>query len=156
MPQLFFPFFPSGMTLINSNIGFEKRDGKVFYFCGNMPVFSHSENDRASFRMFTSQLYVNGNATQAEIVRAFGVSKESVKRSVKLFREKGSAGFFAQRETRGPSVLIPEVLSDIQDRLDQGQNVAVIAKELGLKKNTLQKAVLDGRLHQKKRLLTHR
>lgn len=151
MPQLFFPIFPPGMTLINSNLGFKKENGKIYYFCGNMPVFCHDENDQASFRMFTSQLYVNGNATQAEIVRAFGVTAISVKRSVKLFREKSLAGFFAQRETRGPSVLIPGVLSDIQDRLDQGQSIGAIAKELGLKKNTVQKAILDGRLHQKKR-----
>lgn len=150
MPQLFFPFFPSGMTLINSDIGFEKRDGKVFYFCGNMPIFSHEENDQASFRLFTSQLYVNGNATQAEIVKAFGVSAQSVKRSVKLYRENGTAGFFAQREKRGPSVLLPDVLSEIQNRLDQGTDTGTIAIELGLKKNTLQKAILDGRLHKKK------
>ena len=43
--------------------------------------------------MFTSQLYINGSASQAEICRAFGVSKISVLRSVKLYREKGMAGF---------------------------------------------------------------
>jgi hypothetical protein len=120
-----------------------------------MPIFCHGKNDYASFQMFTSQLYVNGNATQAEIVRAFGVTAISVKRSVKLFREKGSAGFFAPRATRGPSVLTPKILSEVQDRLDQDQEIGAIGKELNLKKDTLQKAVLDGRLHKKKRLPGH-
>lgn len=59
-----------------------------------MPVFQHPEEDYASFRLFTSQLVVNGNAKQAEIVRAFNVSPSSVKRWVKKHREKGSEVFF--------------------------------------------------------------
>jgi len=64
MPQLQFPFFPAGMTLINSNLGFKKDDGKIFYFHGSMPVFSHDENDYDTFRLFTSQLYLNGNGSR--------------------------------------------------------------------------------------------
>ncbi len=94
MPQLLLPFFPEEITLINSRIGFEKRDGIVYYFAGSMPVYQHPENDLKSFRFFTSQIVVNGNATQSEIVRAFGVSVISVKRWVKRYREQGVEGFF--------------------------------------------------------------
>jgi hypothetical protein len=94
MPQLLLPFFPEEATLINSYIGFEKRHGIVYYFTGIMPVYQHPETDIESFRFFTSQIVVNGNATQAEIVRAFGVSSISVKRWVKKYREEGARGFF--------------------------------------------------------------
>jgi transposase-like protein len=151
MPQLQFPFFPSGMTLINSNLGFQKNDGKIFYFHGSMPVFSHDEKDYDTFRFFTSQLYLNGNATQAEIAKAFGVTLISVKRSVKVFREKGPAGFFAPPPRRGASVLTPNVLSEVQELLDQGVDVAEIGKEHHLKKDTLKKAIQEGRLHQAKK-----
>ncbi len=71
MPQAQLPFFPSGTTEININLAFEKKQGRITYFSGTMPVFSHDENDRQTFRMIISQFYINGNATQAELYRAF-------------------------------------------------------------------------------------
>ena len=53
------------------------------YAHGSMPVFSHDKDDIQAFRMITSQFYVNGNATQSQIARAFGVTLVSVKRAVK-------------------------------------------------------------------------
>ncbi|MCD6485750.1 MAG: helix-turn-helix domain-containing protein, partial [Syntrophobacterales bacterium] len=94
------------------------------------------------------QLYVNGSATQAEICRAFGVSKISVKRSVKLYREKGMAGFYAEPNRRGAAVLTPPVLDKVQELLDAGRPIPEIAKELALKADTLRKAVQAGKLYQ--------
>lgn len=94
MPQLNLPLFKEDMTLINSFVGFQERNGKVYYFNGSMPVYQHPKNDLKSFRLFTSQLVVNGNARQIEIVKAFGVSPISVKRWVKRYREDGAQGFF--------------------------------------------------------------
>lgn len=94
MPQTRLPFFPEDIQLVNNYIGFQKKKGIIYYFNGAMPVFQHPESDYSSFRLFTSQLVVNGNATQAEIVRAFDVSSISVKRWVKKYREGGAAAFF--------------------------------------------------------------
>jgi len=94
MPQTHLPFFPEDATLINNRIGFSKRNGIVYYFNGDMPVYQHPEKDYPSFRLFTSQIVVNGNATQQEIVRAFGVSSISVKRWVKKYRTEGAQAFF--------------------------------------------------------------
>ena len=68
-------------------LAFSKQDGRVTYFNGSMPVFVHEEDDQASFQMITAQFCVNGNAKQADIVRAFGVTKISLKRAVKRSRE---------------------------------------------------------------------
>jgi hypothetical protein len=94
MPQTRIPFFPDDINLINTYIGVQKRNGIVFYFNGAMPIFQHPENDLSSFRLFTSQLIVNGNAKQSEIVRAFDISAISVKRWVKKYREQGAESFF--------------------------------------------------------------
>lgn len=94
MPQIKLPFFPEDIRLINSYIGFQKRNGIVYYFVGSMPVYQHPENDIQSFRFYTSQIIVNGNASQSEIVEAFGISSISVKRWVKKYREQGSKAFF--------------------------------------------------------------
>jgi len=94
MPKTLLPLFPDDITLINNYVGVKKEDGIVYYFVGSMPVFQHQENDYASFRLFTSQLVVNGNAKQSEIIRTFGVSKSSVKRWVKKYKEQGAESFF--------------------------------------------------------------
>ena len=73
MPQVQLPIFPPGVTHINSEVAFEERDGKVYYFNGHLPVFVHEKSALATFRLFSTQLVINGNATQAEISRAFGV-----------------------------------------------------------------------------------
>jgi hypothetical protein len=94
MLQTRLPFFSEDIELINNYIGFQKKNGIVYYFNGAMPVFQHPEKDYASFRLFTSQLVVNGNVKQVEIVRAFNVSAISVKRWVKKYREQGAESFF--------------------------------------------------------------
>jgi len=148
MPQAQLPFFPSGTTEINVNLAFEKKDGRVTYFYGTLPVFFHEEDDLPTFQMIISQLHINGSATQAELCRAFGVTAISVKRAVKKYRERGAAGFFKPRNTRGATVLTEEILVQAQSLLDQGEEVSDAAKTLGIKSNTLNKAILDGRLHK--------
>ena len=61
------PIFPAGVTYINSEVAFQERDGKVYYFNGHLPVFVHETNALATFRLFSTQLVINGNATQAVI-----------------------------------------------------------------------------------------
>ena len=94
MPQIQLPIFPASSTPITSELAFQERDSVVWYFNGHLPVFSHPVTDIASFRFFTSQLIANGNASQSEISRAFGVSLVSVKRACKTLRDEGAAGFF--------------------------------------------------------------
>lgn len=148
MPQLQLPVFPQGATPINQHLGFIRQNNTVTYIYGNLPVFSHDVDDMRSFRMFSSQLYINGSASQAEICRAFGVSKISMKRSVKLYRKKGTAGFFEEPNRRGPAVLTPEVLDTIQELLDSQWSIPDIARKMDLKADTLRNAVKAGKLRQ--------
>ena len=48
MPQLHLPMFPHGVTPITDVLAFAKQDGRVTYFSGQMPVFSHAEDDVAN------------------------------------------------------------------------------------------------------------
>lgn len=147
MPQIQLPMFPDGVTHITSVLAFEKRDGRVTYFNGMMPVFSHDEDDVQTFRMITSQFCLNGNATQVEIAKAFGVPLSTIKRYCKLYREKGPGGFYAPKPHRGPAVLTETVLRQAQELLDQECPVGMVAQQLGIKRNTLTKAVRAGHLH---------
>ncbi len=149
MPQVQLPIFAAGITPITSQLGYVKQDGRVTYFNGMMPVFAHDADDLKTFRMITSQFCVNGNCSQPDIVRAFGVPLTTVKRYCALYREKGVCGFYEERAVRGAGVLIPSVLENAQLLLDQDIAPSQVAGKLGIKPNTLIKAIRAGRLHER-------
>lgn len=153
MPQAWLPLIPSGATSVNHVVSVVKEDGRWTYFCGVNPVFFHDEADRRAFRMFTAQLVCQGMCRQAEIIGTFGVSKNSVSRSVNKYREGGPGAFFAPRVGRGRSVLTDEVMARAQALLHRGQSKQDVAAQLGVKVDTLRKAVSQGRLREPPRVV---
>jgi transposase len=151
MPQAILPMFSPGAKEITPYVGYENRDKHIYYFIGQVPVFNHHIEDVQSFRFIISQLHTSGHAKQSEIVKAFGVTPISVKRSVKLFRDKGMAGFIGKDAPRPSRVLTDAVLSEIQQLLNEGRAAPAIAKELKLKAGTINKAIRDGKLVRKKK-----
>ena len=147
MPQLQLPIFPAGATEINSRIAVQKDAGTVWYIHGHLPVFQHEEADVRSFRMFTSQMIDGGTVKPKEIVKTFGVPMITVKRYVKLYRDRGPKGFYeAKPRHSSASVLKGEVIEQAQRLLDEGRSVPEVAEELGVLANTLHKAIHAGRL----------
>jgi hypothetical protein len=152
MAQLQLPIFPAGVTEINSQIAVQKNAGSVCYIYGHLPVFQHSEDDVDGFRMFTSQMIINGTVKPKEIVEAFGVPMVTVKRYVKVFRERGTQGFYvAKPRHSSASVLKGHVLERAQQLLEAGRSVPEVAQELKVLANTLHKAIRAGRLPQQKK-----
>ena len=147
MAQLVLPLFPSGATEITPTLSFSRVEQTVTYFHSGMPIFSHDQSERASFRYITAQLHVTAGATQAQLSRAFGVPQITIKRAVKLYRDLGIKGFFAPRVTRGAAVLTASVIEQAQGQLDAGQSAIAVATELGIKPDTFTKAIRAGRLH---------
>lgn len=151
MPQLQLPVFPIGTTAINPELAFERRAEQVVYFNGHLPVFTHTTEDVASFRFFTTQLIVNGTASQGEIVKAFGVPLTTVKRCCRLYRERGPSAFFKPAARRQGHRLTPEKLAEAQALLEEGKTVPSISAQLGILASTLHKAIDHGRLKQVKK-----
>ena len=149
MPQLQLPMFPAGVTEINTRVAVEARDGRVCYIHGHLPVFQHDEKDVWSFRMFTSQMIVNGTAKPKEIVQRFRVPMGTVKRYMKVYRDYGAKGFYEPKPRHSSaSVLKGEVLERAQQLLDEGQSIPEVAKQLKVLANTIHKAIRAGRLRQ--------
>ena len=140
------PLIADGATRISDSISVVRDKEQWIYFCGVQPVFQHAERDRRSFQMFTAQLICQGPCRQTDIVRAFGVSKNSVIRSVKRYRAGGVAAFYTPRAPRGATVITPEVAAQAQQWLGAGWSPRDVANELGLKLDTLRKAIQQGRL----------
>jgi hypothetical protein len=107
MPQVQLPIFPTGVTHINSEVAFEERDGKVYYFDGHLPVFVHEKSALSTFRLFSTQLVINGNATQAEIfssIRGAAGNGQTLCEAL-----PGAAAFFAPAKKRSASKLTEQV-----------------------------------------------
>lgn len=97
------PFFPDTATEVTWELGFGREGSSVYYFFRGMPVFTHGVNDIDSFRMITAKFCVNGRAEEVDIACAFGVSQDSVRQAVEIYRAKGSAGFYPQRPAQTQS-----------------------------------------------------
>lgn len=149
MPQALLPMIPPDATPISETVSVVRQEKEWTYFCGVQPVFRHAENDRRSFRMFTAQLCCQGVCTQAEIIRGFGVSKNSVLRSVAKYRREGIDGFYRRRKARGATVMTAAVTAQAQELLNLGRTCREVAEELGIQADTLRKAIDRGAVKKK-------
>jgi transposase len=148
MPQIQLPIFPEGCIELTSHLAVQVRDGRVTYFYGHMPVFVHEQSDLRTFRMVTSQFIVNGVVKESQVIKAFGLPPITVKRYVKLYRTKGTAGFFEERRHRGPAVLTDDVIERAQGFFDMGMSRSELSVQIGVKANTIAKAIRAGRLRE--------
>ena len=146
IPQALLPLIPEDATRISDLISIVRQEGQWFYFCGTQPVFFHAEGDLRAFRMFTAQLCIHGACKQAQIIKAFGVSKSSVLRSVNKYRQEGIDGFYKPRRVRGAPVVTTEVIHQAQQRFEEGHSKAEVARELDIPYDTLRKAIDQGRI----------
>jgi len=141
MPQVQLPIFPAGSVEINRDLACCTEDEQVIYYNGHLPVFTHAKSDLASFRLFTSQLIVQGSATQGHIAKAFGVPLVAIKRATKLYRQRGAAGFFVPKARREGSKLNTEKLEQARALLVQGHRLPVVGEQTGVLTDTLRKAI---------------
>jgi len=70
----------------------------------------------------------------------------AIKRSTKLYRERGAAGFFVPKARREGSRLNAQKLEQARALLVQGQPLAVVSAATGVLTDTLRKAIQGGRL----------
>lgn len=146
MPEIQLPVFPVGSVEITRELACRAEDEDVVYYNGHLPVFTHAKKDLASFRLFTSQLIVQGSATQGDISNAFGVPIIAIKRATKLFREQGAKGFFAARPRREGTRLNAQKLEQARLLLLNGHPLPVVSRQTGVLTDTLRKAIASGRL----------
>lgn len=151
MPQMVLPFFPKDVTFINNSLAFCCNENEIYYFYeGPNPIFSHSKSDVQTFRMIVSQFYVTGKATQSEICRAFGIPAITLKRSVKLYRDQGPAGFYQPVvRTRGARVLTDKIIDETEKLLSEGKELQEVSKKLGVKYDTLYRGIKNGKIIKK-------
>ena len=106
------------------------------------------------FRYITSSLITNGECKQVDIIRTFGVSKISVKRWAKIYREEGIDGFTkrkGKKRKRKGNVLTDDKLREVQKLFDEGKIRTDVANEIGVLRDTLVKVIYAGRIIETKK-----
>lgn len=148
--QLRVPLYPREATSLGEELSVLERDGVVWYFHYDKPMFSHASSDLKSFRMITSTFCDHGQCKLVDVERAFGVSSISVKRALKQYREQGVSSFFDKHPVIAvkPRVLTQERVQEVQSLLDEGLLPREIGERLGIKADTIRRAITSGRLHR--------
>jgi hypothetical protein len=147
MPQLTLPMLPADATPLGDKAAFAKRNGRWIYYLGLHQIYEHPEGDDRMFKVVAAQLISNGICRHRDVVKTFGVSKSSVNRALKKYRSGGIDAFYQKREGgRRGTVLTEERLERAQRLLDRGSTRREAAEELEIPKDTLRKAINDGRL----------
>lgn len=147
MVQTLFPVFPEEIKMINHQIGIKPVGDKIFYFNGGGVIYEHEKDDYASFRYISSQMIILGSVRQTDVIKFFKVSKSSVIRWQRIYKQKGAKGFFGTKNVKkGGNVLTPEVLLQVQSNLNLGKAVKEIGVLFGIKPDTIIKAIQSGRL----------
>jgi len=148
--QLRLPIFPPSIKLITPHLGVLEDDEIVTYFHCGAPIFNHGASDLRSFRYITSKFIDGGLCKGTEISRCFGVSIDSVRRSLRLLRSEGEDGFFGAENRHGHSYkLVGSLLIQAQKLLDSGWNNSRIARELGIREGTVRYGIKTGKLKKK-------
>lgn len=149
MPQKILPLIPEGTTRISDLVCVHRDQNRWTYFVGLHPIYSHDADDQRMFRFFSSILIDSGGCRHVDIINVFGVSKSSVNRALKKLRTDGPEAFFRRKPGgRKGTVLTPSALEQAQSLFEKGLGRSDIAQELGIRPDTLRKAINDGRLRE--------
>ena len=88
------------------------QNGQWTYFCGAQPVF-HPPRPTPLFSDVHCPTDLPECLPPGRYRGAFGVSKQSVIRSVNKYRAGGVKAFYTPRATRGATVMTPEVTAQV-------------------------------------------
>jgi prepilin-type processing-associated H-X9-DG protein len=142
------PLIPYGATKISNNLSVVYENNEWTYYHGGLPVATHAVSDTRFFKMITSSFILNGVCRNVDIVRVFNVSKSSVIRNFKKYAAHGSDAFFKNngKGERKSKVLTADKLTKAEELLSSQLSRSKVASELGVKYDTLNKAIQDGRI----------
>jgi len=146
--QEILPLIGHGTSQISGTLSVAFEGDRWIYFHGCLPVFTHHPGDKQSFRMITSSFIYNGACRNIDIQRTFNVSKESVIRNLKKFKEKGSEGFFSavKKNKRKSKVLTPEKIQEAEELLSIGFTRREASSRIMIEYSTLCKAISSKRV----------
>ena len=133
---LFLPFSLPDATPIGDRYAMQTRDGFTYYFFNLEPFDCHPADDRRAMLLRVARLHVVSGVRQADIMCAFDISRPTVARAVKRYRERGEDAFFEPRRGRGRTVVDAEMADKAAKLLASGISGSACARQLGIPVST--------------------
>ena len=133
---LFLPFSLPDATPIGDSYAMQTRDGFTYYFFNLQPFDCHPADDRRAMLLRAARLHVVSGVRQADIMCAFDISRPTVARAVKRYRERGEDAFFEPRRGRGRTVVDAEMADQAAKLLASGISGSACARQLGIPVST--------------------
>ena len=133
---LFLPFSLPDATPIGDRYAMQTRDGFTYYFFNLEPFDCHPADDRRAMLLRAAKLQVVSGVRQVDIMGAFNISRPTLARAVKRYRERGEDAFFEPRRGRGRTVVDAEMADKAAKLLASGISGSACARQLGIPVST--------------------
>lgn len=146
MRQINLPLVPDAVINLGQSFSVLFEADQVTWFHGLDITCRHRRSDQNQFRMEIARLCAFSDVKQSVMARATGLHANTIMGYVARMLKSGPGSFFSPSPVRSATVLTEERLADCQRRLGEGRSRSQVAAEAGIKKNTLDKAIRDGRL----------
>ena len=130
------PFSLPDATPIGDRYAMQTRDGFTYYFFNLEPFDCHPADDRRAMLLRAAKLHVVSGVPQADIMAAFHLSRPTVARAVKRYRERGEDAFFEPRRGRGRTVVDVRMADEAAKLLASGISGSACARQLGIPVST--------------------
>ena len=130
------PFSPPDATPIGDHYAMQTHDGLTYYFINLEPFDCHPADDRRALLLRAAKLHVVSGVRQADIMSAFEVSRPTVARAVRRYREHGEDVFFEPRRGRGRTVVDSQMADQAANLLASGMSGSACARHLGIPAST--------------------
>jgi biotin operon repressor len=145
--QMQLPIFPESTKLINSSVGFFKKEGFIYYLHNGSPIFCHHVDSTNTYRYILANLVESKLCHAFEISRALGISQRNVERYAQKLRQHGIESFFNQIDHRGECYKMTEsLLVQAQQLMEDGKSQLKTAKTLGVSESCIRYHMKVGNL----------
>lgn len=143
--QLSLSVSPANAIPISNSFSMKEFDGVLYYFNNLVPFDFHDSDDYSAQQIRIAKLFISGGATQRQLQCAFGKSRSTVQRIVRIFNEEGERGFYKQRKPRRRTAISDDKVNKASEMLSlPGRTMRSVARELGLSHSTLHENIKAG------------
>jgi hypothetical protein len=146
MPQILLQGFPDGASRIGPVVSILKKEKRVTYFVGPDNYFSHSADDKSSFRFAIATLIANRHVKASEAASCLNIPYRTLMNWNRQLSERGADSFFKPRIQRRGEVITLEKAAECGRLLDAGLNIAQAARQAEVGESALYKAIRSGRI----------
>ena len=123
-------------TPIGDQHAMQTRAGITYYFYNLEPYDCHPAGDRRAMLLRAAKLQVVSRVRQRDLMRAFQVSRPTVARAVRRYREHGEDAFYEPLRRRGRTVVDAELADKATNLLASGMSGNACARQLGIAATT--------------------